>query len=62
TEKKAAYVSDNTRPGSIILLHLMYSKEAEITDTLTRVVNSLKGQGYTFVTVDQLMQARSGVK
>jgi len=41
------------RPGSIILLHDIYESTAE---ALPNILEELKKQGYTFVTVSQLME------
>lgn len=44
-------VEAEIKPGSVILLHDIYGSSVEATE---RIILSLKAQGYTFVTVDQL--------
>ena len=52
-------IMNNTRDGSIILLHDFYP---ETIEAAKRIIPALKAQGYTFVTVDQLIAARGGAK
>ncbi|MGW4243714.1 polysaccharide deacetylase family protein [Nocardia sp. NPDC004722] len=44
-----------TRPGSIILLHTMYPTGAPSLAAIPRIAQSLKSQGYRFVTISQLL-------
>lgn len=44
------------RPGSIILLHAMYPSGAESLAAIPRIVGELRGRGYRFVTVSQLIR------
>ncbi|WP_280195197.1 polysaccharide deacetylase family protein [Nocardia farcinica] len=44
-----------TRPGSIILLHVMYGNAAESLAAIPRIVDDLRAQGYRFVTVSDLL-------
>ncbi|MDO3648844.1 polysaccharide deacetylase family protein [Nocardia mangyaensis] len=44
----------NTRPGSIILLHVMYGQESAAA--VPDIVNGLRVQGYTFTTVSDLLR------
>lgn len=59
----AQAVLAQAKPGSIILLHPMYSDKA--LDALPAVIDGLRQQGYQFVTVDGLLAAadtpKSGV-
>lgn len=48
-------VKNNTKDGSIILMHDLYESTAEATKT---IVPWLKSQGYQMVTVTELMQIR----
>lgn len=49
------HVVDNVVPGSIILLHVMYESRIESLNAVEGIVSSLKEQGYTFVTVSELL-------
>ncbi|MDR2834476.1 MAG: polysaccharide deacetylase family protein [Streptococcaceae bacterium] len=51
-------VMNSTTDGSIILMHDIYTTTVE---AVKRIVPELKAQDYTFVTVDQLIQARAQV-
>lgn len=44
------------RPGSIILLHVMYESGASSLAAIPRIAAGLKAQGYTFVTISDLVQ------
>lgn len=50
------YVVANVKPGSIILLHPMYQSRAETRKALKPMIQQLKGQGYQFVTVAELLK------
>ena len=45
----------NTRPGSIILLHVMYPNRVESLKAVGTIINELKERGYEFVTVSELL-------
>ena len=45
----------NTRPGSIILLHVMYPNRVESLKAVGTIINDLKERGYEFVTVSELL-------
>lgn len=49
------YVIDNVKSGSIILLHPMYKPE-NILVALEKIVMTLKAEGYTFCTVEELLK------
>lgn len=53
------YVVDNAKPGSIILLHVMYDKKGHSLDAIPGIVSGLKEKGYSFVTVNELMSYNS---
>lgn len=55
----AEHVIENARPGSIILLHVMYDSREESRKALPSIINGLKEQGYTFVTVSDLIENRT---
>lgn len=48
-------VLENTRPGSIILLHVMYGDREQTFAAIPRIIESLQAQGYRFVTVSDLL-------
>lgn len=50
-------VLDRTRPGSIILLHIMYPSRAETMKAVPSIVEGLRRDGYRFVTVSELLAA-----
>jgi peptidoglycan/xylan/chitin deacetylase (PgdA/CDA1 family) len=50
----ASYVLENARPGSIILLHVMYGQK-ESVEAISSFVPELKRRGYRFVTVSELL-------
>lgn len=54
-EKIAEYALSETRPGSIIVLHVMYPSRTESVKAVTPIIEGLKAQGYTFVTVSELL-------
>ncbi|SDM48513.1 polysaccharide deacetylase family protein [Allokutzneria albata] len=45
-----------TRPGSIILMHVMYPNRAPSRAAIPGIVTGLRRQGYRFVTVSQLLK------
>lgn len=49
------YVMSRARPGSIILLHVMYPGRRESLEAVEKIVAGLKAQGYTFKTVSELL-------
>lgn len=50
------HVLDRARPGSIILLHVMYASRAETREALPGIIDGLQEQGYRFVTVSELLE------
>lgn len=54
-ERIAAHVLERARPGSIILLHVMYRGRAESRRAVPAIVAGLRARGYRFVTVSELM-------
>ena len=51
---KVKYVTENTKPGSIILLHPMYDDLDNTLLTIEGVLKALLDEGYSFVTVNEL--------
>lgn len=50
------HVTTGVRPGSIILLHVMYRGREASMDAVEPIITRLRAQGYTFVTVNELMK------
>jgi len=50
-----ARVLEQARPGSIILLHVMYESRAESRAALPGIIDGLRANGYRFVTVSELL-------
>jgi peptidoglycan/xylan/chitin deacetylase (PgdA/CDA1 family) len=44
-----------TRPGSIILLHVMAESRTESRKAIPGIIQGLQEQGYSFVTVSELL-------
>lgn len=53
TKKIVDYVVANTRPGSIVLLHVMYARAT--LEAVPEIIQRLKQQGFAFATVSELM-------
>lgn len=51
----AAHIEQEARPGSIILLHVMFESGRESRESLPVFIRNLKRKGYTFVTVSELI-------
>ncbi|MDD5018280.1 MAG: polysaccharide deacetylase family protein [Eubacteriales bacterium] len=49
------YVAGHAASGSIILLHIMYDSGENARDAVPDIVTRLREQGYTFVTVNELL-------
>jgi len=58
-DKTYTRVMANARDGDIVLMHDIH---AQTIDAAMRVVPALKAEGYTFVTIDQLIAARGGAQ
>lgn len=52
-----ADVLERARPGSIVLLHLMYASREASREALPRIIEGLRAKGYTLVTVPELLAA-----
>jgi chitin deacetylase len=52
-----AQVLAKVRPGSIILLHVMYPSRQESLRSVEGIVRGLKARGYRFVTVSELIRS-----
>jgi len=52
------HVVANTRPGSIILLHVMAESRTESRKAIPGIIQGLREEGYSFVTVSELLALR----
>ena len=52
------YVVDNVRPGSIIELHPWAAGNAATRRALPMIMAALRGQGYSFLKVSELLALR----
>ncbi len=50
-------VRSRARPGSIILLHVMYPSRKQSLKAVQGIIESLGQEGYRFVTVFELLRA-----
>jgi peptidoglycan/xylan/chitin deacetylase (PgdA/CDA1 family) len=57
SDKIAEHVLSRARPGSIIILHVMYGSRGESLKAVKKIVEGLKAQGYSFKTVTELLAA-----
>src|SRR5215470_6525150 len=55
SDKIVAHVMEKTRPGSIVLLHVMYKSRSESFKEVKGVITGLKGQGYSFKTASEML-------
>jgi peptidoglycan/xylan/chitin deacetylase (PgdA/CDA1 family) len=55
SDKIAQYVLAKARPGSIIILHVMYKRRAESMKSVKKVIDGLREKGYSFKTVSELL-------
>lgn len=49
---------DETKNGSIILLHVMYDSRAESMKSVRPIIKNLREKGFEFVTVSELLQLK----
>lgn len=54
-ESITRHVLNRTRPGSIILLHVMYPSRAETMKAVPLIIEGLQRDGYRLVTVSELL-------
>ncbi len=57
-DKIAEHVLSKTRPGSIIILHVMYPNRRESMKAVKKIVDGLKAKGYSFQTMSELLARR----
>jgi peptidoglycan-N-acetylglucosamine deacetylase len=57
--KTVEYVLHHTKPGSIILLHIMYPGREASMKAVSGIIRGLKEQGYEFKTVSELLALKN---
>lgn len=57
-DKVVDYVLAQTRPGSIILLHVMYKSGGPSRNAVPKIIDGLRQKGYEFKTVSELLSKR----
>lgn len=55
SEAIARHVIGQAKPGSIILLHVMFPSRQASMDAVPSIISGLKQKGYKFVTVDEIL-------
>ena len=55
SDRIVEHVLAKTRPGSIIILHVMYPNRRESMAAVKKIVEGLKAQGYSFKTMSELL-------
>jgi peptidoglycan-N-acetylglucosamine deacetylase len=55
----AAHVIERTKPGSIIIMHVMYKARETSREALPQVIDGLREKGFRFVTVSELIALES---
>ena len=56
SSKMIGHVKNKIKPGSIILMHVMYDSRKESVKSITGMVTELKKEGYEFKTVSELLK------
>jgi len=51
----AAHIIEKARPGSIVLLHVMYDSRAESRKAIPLAIDGLRESGYRLVTISELL-------
>ena len=58
SEEITKYVLNNTKNGSIILLHVMYDPQKKSLNAVKPIIEGLKQQNFRFVTVSELIEGQ----
>ncbi len=58
-DEKVRYVKENIQPGSIILMHPMYDATDNELQAIKEILQTLKDEGYTLVTIDELITIKN---
>lgn len=56
SQEVSEFVVTHAQPGSIILIHPWYGEENASRDAIPLIIDSLKNEGYEFVTVNELLE------
>lgn len=59
SEDLIKYTLDNTKNGSIILLHVMYDSRSESMKSVRPIIKGLREKGFEFKTVSELLAMRN---
>ena len=57
-QKLIDFTVSQARPGSIILLHVMYDSRSTTLQAVPEIIRGLKARGFALVTVNQLLELR----
>jgi chitin deacetylase len=57
-DKIVEHVLSKTRPGSIIIMHVMYPNRRESVKAVTKIIEGLKTEGYSFKTMSELLTTK----
>lgn len=57
SDKMVDYVLDNVKPGSIILMHVMYKSREASMNALPEIIKGLKEKGYEFLKIGDLIKS-----
>jgi chitin deacetylase len=55
SDRIVAHVRERAQPGSIILLHVMYPSRQTSQQAVRGIVETLRSDGYSFVTLSELL-------
>ena len=58
-DRIAAFVLERARPGSIIILHVMYPGREASLEAVPGIIEGMKERGYEFKTVSELLASRT---
>jgi len=58
SDRIADYVVKHARPGSIVLLHVMFDSRDPSMQAVPKIIRRLKDEGYQFVTVSELIELK----
>ncbi|MCM3586748.1 polysaccharide deacetylase family protein [Mesobacillus maritimus] len=57
--KIADHVINHVKPGSIVLLHVMYESRQESIDAVREIIIGLRAEGYKVTTISELLEYKS---
>lgn len=61
SEDMVRFTVENTKNGSIILLHVMYDNRAESMKSVRPIIRSLREKGFQFKTVSELISTKNQI-